>query len=1269
MTSADGVRVDESAESSVDGVFVVTLDGVIQSWHPAAERLYGYGAEQTRGRSIELLDVPGEGHFREHLNAAASGLMSRFEAVHVGRDGRRVEVELTFAPIRDSAGTVAGAWCATRDITERKRAERELTRMAAAAEYGTDAVVSIDLDGRVRHWNQGAERLYGIPEEAAIGSTIGEINALTGQPEEANARARDAIAHVARGDPAYCMEARRRRRDGTIVDVLTTVMPWHVDGRVVGVTTTAVDISERKRIEEATASLAAIVDASDDAIVGRTLDGQIKSWNPAAKEIYGYTAAEAVGKNVSMLLAPGQEDELAALLTRVSRGERVSHLETTRRRKDGRLIEVSLTISPIRDRQGRIVGAATIARDVTERNARERELGRLAQAAEYGTDAVLSIDLDGRVRHWNHGAERLYGYSAQEAIGHDLGELTLIDSIDEHMERVRGGASPYQYEAQRRRKDGTIIDILTNVVPWHVDGQLVGVTGVTIDMTERKRAERTAARLAAIVESTDDAIVTYSPEAVIETWNAAAERLSGYGAGEAIGQRRGLTAAEGPKREPFEQALGGRTARYESRLRRRDGVIIDIGITLSAVRGADGAIVGVSCIWRDITERKQIERELRESQSRLRSLLDHAPTLIYMLDLDGRFVVINDELERILGVPREQVLGRVREQVLPADAAAQHRANDLEALREGKAITFEEALSQPDGEHVYRSVKFPLRDQDGRIFGLGGISSDVTDQRAAEREFERLAQAAHHVTDAIISYDLDRRIRRWSAGAESVFGFSAQEVIGLSQVEFDALSGEPVDAHRRTPEIFARAMAGETVSYEGRRRHKDGAVIDLQATLVPWRVDGTIVGVTSTTVDITERKRAERAREQALAELEEAQRLARVGSWSWDPEIEEATWSAQMYELFGRDRALGPAIGDALLPYIHPKDRRRVKERYDLGARSEPELELEFRISTEQGEERVVHAVGRDDPSRPGRSRGTVQDVTDQRRAEAERSELLQTAARADEARRLNAELEQRVAARTAELERANGELETFAYSVSHDLRAPLRAVDGFSLLLYDECGDELGEQGRHYLERIRAGAVRMGELIDAVLELSRLSRRRLVREQVDLSALASEIAAELQRAEPDRQVDVEIQDGLLADADLALVRSMLQNLLANAYKFTCRTEHARVRVGAVGDSVVPVFFVADNGAGFDMAHAKSLFRPFHRLHQNREFPGEGIGLATVVRAAHRHGGVVWANGAVNQGATFCFSLMPGAQPPPNAATGEDVIPSWQPTDQGTDND
>jgi light-regulated signal transduction histidine kinase (bacteriophytochrome) len=283
------------------------------------------------------------------------------------------------------------------------------------------------------------------------------------------------------------------------------------------------------------------------------------------------------------------------------------------------------------------------------------------------------------------------------------------------------------------------------------------------------------------------------------------------------------------------------------------------------------------------------------------------------------------------------------------------------------------------------------------------------------------------------------------------------------------------------------------------------------------------------------------------------------------------------------------------------------------------------------------------------RVRGIIADVNDRRLAE-------------EKIRTLNAELEQRVAARTAELERVNHELETFAYSVSHDLRAPLRAVDGFSKVLLDDYAEKLGEDGRHYLERVRAGAVRMDRLIDEILKLSRLSRQRFEREPIDISTLAREIVAELSSVEPDR-VEVEVEDGLVAEADRGLVQSVLQNLLGNAFKSTTKRKRARVRFGAVEQDGVPVYFVADNGAGFDMAHAQGMFRPFQRFHRESEFPGTGIGLATVVRAVHRHGGAIWAHGAVNEGATFHFTLTPGAQPPADAATGEDVAPSWQPPD------
>ena len=197
-----------------------------------------------------------------------------------------------------------------------------------------------------------------------------------------------------------------------------------------------------------------------------------------------------------------------------------------------------------------------------------------------------------------------------------------------------------------------------------------------------------------------------------------------------------------------------------------------------------------------------------------------------------------------------------------------------------------------------------------------------------------------------------------------------------------------------------------------------------------------------------------------------------------------------------------------------------------------------------------------------------------------------------------------------------------------------------------------------------------MGTLIDEILQLSRLSRRRFERVRVDMSLLASEVVAELNDAEPDRPGAVEIRDGLSAKADRELVRTVLQNLLTNAYKFTSRTQNPDIRFGAVEQEGALVYYVADNGAGFDMAHAKGrLFRPFHRLHRESEFPGDGIGLATVARCVHRHGGEVWAEGAVNQGATFYFSLTPGAHPPASTPTGEGIIPSWQPSDENNPND
>jgi signal transduction histidine kinase len=224
-------------------------------------------------------------------------------------------------------------------------------------------------------------------------------------------------------------------------------------------------------------------------------------------------------------------------------------------------------------------------------------------------------------------------------------------------------------------------------------------------------------------------------------------------------------------------------------------------------------------------------------------------------------------------------------------------------------------------------------------------------------------------------------------------------------------------------------------------------------------------------------------------------------------------------------------------------------------------------------------------------------------------------------------------------LERKNRELEAFSYSVSHDLRAPLRGIYGLSQVLLEDYAGRLDETGEDLLRRIRTATQRMGELIDALLQLSRLGRAELRRDRVDLSSIAQSVAAELAKKDPDRQVAVRIQDGLVAEADYRLMRIALENLLGNAWKFTANASEAVIELGSEQRADMTVFFVRDNGAGFDMTHVDKLFRPFQRLHADADFPGTGIGLATVHRIIDRHGGRVWAEGMATQGATFYFTI------------------------------
>jgi PAS domain S-box-containing protein len=317
---------------------------------------------------------------------------------------------------------------------------------------------------------------------------------------------------------------------------------------------------------------------------------------------------------------------------------------------------------------------------------------------------------------------------------------------------------------------------------------------------------------------------------------------------------------------------------------------------------------------------------------------------------------------------------------------------------------------------------------------------------------------------------------------------------------------------------------------------------------------------------------------------------------------------------------------------MHPDDRERIAayRRSHLRLQDGVISQVEFRARHMDGSWRwmlsrnLVFARNEDGTIR--QLIGTTTDITAAKRAE-------------EELRRLNAELERRVSERTADLQAANSELEAFAYSVSHDLRGPLRAIGGFSGAVLDSCGDQLDASGRRYLSLVTAGVKRMADMIDGLLALSRSTRNELFLRRVDLSAITSEALADLQHTDPNRCVDTVIIPQAEVYGDARLLRIALDNLLGNAWKYTSRRECARIEFGmqvAQGESI---YFVRDNGVGFDMANANALFMPFQRLHSGGEFDGTGIGLATVKRIIHRHGGRIWGQSAPEQGATFYFTL------------------------------
>jgi len=499
-------------------------------------------------------------------------------------------------------------------------------------------------------------------------------------------------------------------------------------------------------------------------------------------------------------------------------------------------------------------------------------------------------------------------------------------------------------------------------------------------------------------------------------------------------------------------------------------------------------------------------------------------------------------------------------------------------------------------------------------------------ERALRESEIRLAGIVDSAMDGIITVDEEQRIVLFNAAAEEMFICPAEDAIGRP---LDSLIPERFrSAHAKHIQDFGRTHVSK------RTMGSLGAIFGLRADGEEFSIEASISQLQSegqkfyTVIlrDITERRKHEEATKEQARMLDLAPVLIR------DLNDRIIFWNSGTEQMYGwkAEEALGQKT-HALLQTKFPAPRDEIRAKLFSRGYWKGELVM-IRRAGERIEVASHWVLHRDQNNQPKAILEVNNDITELKQAERE-------------IRRLNEELEQRVNDRTAQLQTVNKELEAFAYSVSHDLRAPLRHINGFSLALLEDHADQLDEAGKGYLREVRGASQEMSQLIDDVLQLARVARSEMRHEVVFLSELAKLVIAELQNRDPGRTIQVNIEDGLQAHGDRRLLQIVLTNLLGNAWKFTSRREQPEITLGSQLLDGELIYFVRDNGAGFNMAYVDKLFRTFQRLHAASEFEGTGIGLATVQRIVNRHGGRVWAEGVIDQGATFYFTLTVPREP------------------------
>jgi PAS domain S-box-containing protein len=775
------------------------------------------------------------------------------------------------------------------------------------------------------------------------------------------------------------------------------------------------------------------------------------------------------------------------------------------------------------------------------------------------------------------------------------------------------------------------------------------------EIADRQRTQEEAERLSAVVESSDDAIIIISKtlQGTITSWNRGAERVFGYSSVEAVG--RPMTMLVPLERAEEESDILERVSRGESvhhfdtvRVR-KDGRKIDVSVTISPVVDSTGTIVGASKIARDITESKRTEAALLESEANFANLLNLVPQFVWVCSNEGLNIYFNERWFKYTGLTPEQSYGKGWNTPFHPDDKETAWAHWNRATATAEPYTVESRLRAADGSYRWFLMRGePVRGAAGEVVKWFGTCTDIDDMKQAEaalRESEDSFQAMANGIPQLAHM----------AGPDGAFRWYNQrwyQYTGTTPEQMEGWGWRGVIDPSMLPKIMERWQAsiatGEPFDMEFPLRGADGTFRTFLNRVMPLKdSEGRVVRWFGTNTDISEHKEAQEllaAQAQELSVSREAlevqTRMFKLvldsmgeGLIAADRDGHFLIWNDSAKKLMGRDASDLPTdqwtphyqvfLSDGITPC--PPDRLPL-----VRALRGESVQVEMMVQQPGCAEGVFLEVSarplKDDHDNLGGGVAVLRDITERKNAEREIQALNQT-------------LETRVIERTAELKVANKELEAFTYSVSHDLRAPIRHISGFTKILTEKFRSSLPAEAQEHLQLIDQAAHRMGQMVDEMLKLARLGRQGLTVKVTGLSSMVEEVITLLAPETEGRQVEWKIGQLPFVECDPILMPQVFQNLISNALKYSRPRSTAVIEIGQTEKEGEKVIFVKDNGVGFDMKYSDKLFGVFQRLHVAEEFEGNGIGLATVDRIVKKHGGRVWVEAELDRGATFFFTL------------------------------